>query len=392
LIRDSGGRIGLIVLDGLGGLPHPGYQKTELEAARTPNLDRLALTSSLGRVRLLPEGMTPGSGPGHMSLFGYDPLTIDFGRGLFEALGSGYPLNAGEVAARGNFCTIDGDGKVSDRRAGRPPDEECLRLCEQLQSQISIDGVQITLLPGKEHRFTLVLTGKGLGAGVNDNDPQVTGKAPLDLVGSDDASKRTAAIAREFLLRAGEVLSGGVASGILLRGFSSRPQLDGFPERFGVRGMALAIYPMYRGVARLVGMEAPDCGPDLAAQIEMAASDGGDSDFIFIHFKDTDTAGHSGDFDGKVAAIERFDAALPGLLDLGLDVIAITGDHSTPATMKEHSWHPVPLLVSSAHGIPVEGQSFDERGVLAGDLGTIPGPQLMPLLLAHAGRLDKYGA
>lgn len=350
------------------------------------------MTSSVGRVRLLPEGMTPGSGPGHLSLFGYDPLAIDFGRGLLEALGSGYPLAGGEVAARGNFCTIDGDGNVSDRRAGRPPDEECLRLCEQLQSQISIEGVQITLLPGKEHRFTLVLTGKGLGSGVNDNDPQVTGKAPLDLVGGDEASKRTAAIASEFLLRAGEVLSGGVASGILLRGFSTRPPLDGFPERFGIDGIALALYPMYRGVARLVGMEAPDCGPDLAAQIEMAATVGSESDFIFIHFKDPDTAGHEGDFDGKVAAIERFDAAMPGLLDLGLDVLAITGDHSTPATMKEHSWHPVPLLVSSAHTIPVSGASFDERGVLQGDLGTIAGWQLMPLLLAHAGRLDKYGA
>jgi len=392
LIRDGGGRIGLIVLDGLGGLPDPRRGQTELEAAKTANLDRLAAKSSLGRVRLLPVGLTPGSGPGHMSLFGYDPLEIDFGRGLLEALGSDYPLRAGEVAARGNFCTIDDDGNVSDRRAGRPPDEECLRLCEQLQSQISIDGVRITLLPGKEHRFTLVLSGEGLGASVNDNDPQVTGKAPLPLIGSDEASMQTAMIASEFLTRAEEVLSGGVASGILLRGFSTRPQLAGFPERYGLKGLALAIYPMYRGVARLVGMEALDCGPDLDAQIAMAKSHGSDSDFIFIHFKDTDTAGHSGDFDGKVAAIESFDRALPGILDLGLDAIAITGDHSTPTTLMEHSWHPVPLLLNSRYTIPVSGATFDERGVLAGDIGTIAGHQLLPLLLAHAGRLDKYGA
>jgi 2,3-bisphosphoglycerate-independent phosphoglycerate mutase len=394
LVRDRGGSIGLFVLDGLGGLPHPDGGKTELEAANTPQLDALAKISSLGRVQLLPPGITPGSGPGHMSLFGHDPMQLEFGRGLLEALGSDYPLATGEIAARGNFCSIDEKGLVSDRRAGRPSDEECHRICELLMEQISLDGVQVRLLAGKQHRFTWVITGDALGAAVNDNDPQVTGREPLPLKGRGASSERTASLATEWIRRAREVLaSEQVANGVLLRGFSSRPDVPTFEQLYNLRSGAIAIYPMYRGVAKLVGMDSLDAGNDLKEQAESlsrAVSDG--YDFLFVHHKDTDTAGHSGDFDAKVAAIETFDAALPSFLEAGLDVVAITGDHSTPTSMAQHSWHPVPLLVHSRRVLPVEGVPFTERGCIYGDIGTIRGQELMPLLLAHADRLDKFGA
>ena len=394
LVRSEGGRIGLFVLDGLGGLPHPDHGTTELEAAQTPHLDELAANSSLGRIQLLPPGLTPGSGPGHLSLFGHDPMQLEFGRGLLEALGSGYPLAPGEIAARGNFCTLDDAGLVTDRRAGRPADAECQRLCQMLSEQVTVDGAQVQLLPGKEHRFTWVLTGDGLGAGVNDNDPQVTGRAPVAFTGRDDASERTATLASQWLQQATGVLKDeSVANSALLRGFSTRPEVATFEQLYRLKSGAIAIYPMYRGVAQLVGMESLDAGNSLADQAAAvtAAVDNG-FDFIFVHHKDTDTAGHSGDFDAKVAAIEAFDAVLPSFLAAGLDVIAITGDHATPTSMKEHSWHPVPLLVHSERVLPVAGVPFHDRGCLYGDIGTIRGPELMPLLLAHADRLDKYGA
>ena len=394
LVRSEGGRIGLFVLDGLGGLPHPDHGTTELEAAQTPHLDELAANSSLGRIQLLPPGLTPGSGPGHLSLFGHDPMQLEFGRGLLEALGSGYPLAPGEIAARGNFCTLDDAGLVTDRRAGRPADAECQRLCQMLSGQVTVDGAQVQLLPGKEHRFTWVLTGDGLGAGVNDNDPQVTGRAPVAFAGRDDASERTATLASQWLQQATGVLKDeSVANSALLRGFSTRPEVATFEQLYRLKSGAIAIYPMYRGVAQLVGMESLDAGNSLADQAAAvtAAVDNG-FDFIFVHHKDTDTAGHSGDFDAKVAAIEAFDAVLPSFLAAGLDVIAITGDHATPTSMKEHSWHPVPLLVHSERVLPVAGVPFHDRGCLYGDIGTIRGPELMPLLLAHADRLDKYGA
>ena len=394
LVRSEGGRIGLFVLDGLGGLPHPDHGTTELEAAQTPHLDELAAKSSLGRIQLLPPGLTPGSGPGHLSLFGHDPMQLEFGRGLLEALGSGYPLAPGEIAARGNFCTLDDAGLVTDRRAGRPADAECQRLCQMLSEQVTVDGAQVQLLPGKEHRFTWVLTGDGLGAGVNDNDPQVTGRAPVAFTGRDDASERTATLASQWLQQATGVLKDeSVANSALLRGFSTRPEVATFEQLYRLKSGAIAIYPMYRGVAQLVGMESLDAGNSLADQAAAvtAAVDNG-FDFIFVHHKDTDTAGHSGDFDAKVAAIEAFDAVLPSFLAAGLDVIAITGDHATPTSMKEHSWHPVPLLVHSERVLPVAGVPFHDRGCLYGDIGTIRGPELMPLLLAHADRLDKYGA
>jgi len=393
IIRGEGGKIALLVIDGLGGLPHRERGLTELEEAHLPNLDDLARRSSLGRVRLLPAGLTPGSGPGHLSLFGYDPLELEFGRGLLEALGSDYPLRVGEVAARGNFCTLDASGVVVDRRAGRPSTEECRRLVGALEKGVSLAGAKLTLLPGKEHRFTAVLGPSGLGARVNDNDPQVEGKRPIEFRGEDAASERTAALANDLFAQARKVLAAERgANGVLLRGFSTRPEVETYDERYRLRAAALAIYPMYRGVARLAGMTVEDAGKDLADQIRRAKELAERYDFIFIHTKAADTAGHSGDFAAKIAALEEIDAHIPALEAIGFDALAITGDHSTPCVHREHSWHPVPLLIRSERSIPVEGTTFDERGVLRGDLGTIRGPELLPLLLAHAGRLDKFGA
>ena len=394
LFRPVGERIGLFVLDGLGGLPHPEQGQTELEAAHTPNMDALAGRSSLGRVQLLPPGMTPGSGPGHLSLFGIDPLELEFGRGLLEALGSDYALEAGQIAARGNFCTVDGEGLVQDRRAGRPSDEECRRLCAKVTEQVSIDGVSVELIPGKQHRFTWIITAGDLGAQVNDNDPQVTGKSALPFRGQNATSETTAAIATEWLGKAQQCLADeAIANSALLRGFSTRPHVPGFAEKYHLHAAALAVYPMYRGVARLGGMQPRDAGRGLDEQVgAVKAAIAEDFDFIFVHHKDPDTAGHSGDFAAKVAAIEAFDQTIPGFLESGLDVIAITGDHSTPTIMEEHSWHPVPLLVHSKRALPQPEATFGERACMQGDVGTIRGPELMPLLLAHANRLDKYGA
>ncbi|MCA8960231.1 MAG: 2,3-bisphosphoglycerate-independent phosphoglycerate mutase [Planctomycetes bacterium] len=394
LIRPSGGKIVLLVIDGLGGLPDPEKGSTELEAASLPNLDGWARESSVGRVSLLPPGLTPGSGPGHLALFGYDPMTIDFGRGVLEALGSNHPLATDEVAARGNFCSMDARGIVTDRRAGRPTDEENRRLCQQLTEQVSLGSdASFLLLPGKQHRFTLVLKGEGLGHAVNDNDPQVEGKASLPFVGRDEASRRTAGLATQFLEAVRDALADHEsANGVLLRGFSSRPDLETFGERYGLRAAAIAIYPMYGGVARLVGMEVQPPGRSLSDQIGVARERWEDFDFFFIHTKQPDQAGHSGDFDAKVAALEEIDRAIPELRGLGADVSIVTGDHSTPTVHLEHSWHAVPTLIHSNRTLPIPDMTFDERAVLRGDLGTFPAQALMTLALAHAGRLDKFGA
>lgn len=392
LLRSDGGKIVLLVMDGLGGLPHPQHGQTEMEVAALPNLDALAGRSSTGRVQILDRYLTPGSGPGHLSLFGYDPQQIDFGRGLLEALGSDYPLAAGEVAARGNFCTIDEAGLVQDRRAGRPPDAECQRLCAKLADAVRVDGVEFVLLPGKQHRFTLVVRGAGLGHHVNDNDPQVEGKAPHAFSGRDASSQRTAEVIGAFFEQARECLRDEPqGSGVLLRGFSSMPDIEGYAERYGLRSAVIAIYPMYRGVARLVGMDVLDPGTSLDEQIAVAQREWDNYDFFFLHTKDPDTAGHSGDFDAKVAALEEIDRSIPKLEALGASVLMITGDHSTPTVHLEHSWHPVPTILHSQRCIPVD-VPFTERGTMQGDLSTLPAQDLMGLALAHAGRLDKFGA
>ncbi|MDT8342180.1 MAG: 2,3-bisphosphoglycerate-independent phosphoglycerate mutase [Longimicrobiales bacterium] len=390
---DGGGTIVLVVLDGLGGLPHPETGLTELETARTPNLDALALGASLGLLVPVGPGITPGSGPGHLSLFGYDPTEYVIGRGALSALGVGMELREGDVAARLNLATFDAQGRVADRRAGRPSDAEGRRVAEKVQVALDLpDDVALTLVHEKEHRVVLHLRGPGLGADLTDTDPLVEGVPDLPCRATDPGSARTAELVGRFLARARAVLADEPAlNGFLARGFARFQGIPTMEARFGLRGVAVAKYPMYRGVARMVGMSVEGVPDSTEATVEVLERVWGAHDLYFVHFKDPDTRGHDGDFAGKVAAIEAVDALLPRITALAPDVLIVTGDHSTPTQLKEHSWHPVPTLVASAAARP-SADSFGEASCRGGDLGVFHGTHLIPHALAHAGRLVKFGA
>ncbi len=398
LALDHTSKIVLLVLDGLGDLPNPAHGgRTPLEAARTPHLDALARESALGRLTPVASGVTPGSGPAHLALFGYDPLTHAVGRGVLEALGAGIDLEPGDVAARANFCTIDAAGVVTDRRAGRIPTGTCARLVEGLQHDAgTFEDVKLMLQPGKGHRFVAVLRGPGLGGAVSDADPHKEGKPvpvsrPLQ---ADGTHEKTARIVNAFVARAAQLLKeASPANAVLLRGLSERPRFAGYRERFKLRAAAIAAYPMYRGVASLAGMSLHvPAGEGAADAFAVAEREWAAHDYVFIHVKGTDMAGEDGDFDAKVAVIESVDAALPRLLALRADVLCITGDHSTPVPMKGHSWHPVPALVRSAVCFADGSPRFHEKACRAGSLGDLASKDLIAVLLANAGRLDKYGA
>lgn len=393
--RPDGRKIILLVCDGLGGLPHPETGLTELETASTPNMDRIATRSSMGRIQIVDPGVTPGSGPAHLSLFGYHPYAIDFGRGALEALGSEFDLQSGDLAARANYATIDDNGLVQDRRAGRPPDEENRRLCAKLTEGFKwgLEGVQVHILPGKEHRFTVVFRGEGLDPALNDNDPQREGRPLVEIVAQNSRAQWSADLVADFLVKAREILRDEpAANGILLRGFSGLPEVMPFEERYGVRAGAVAAYPMYRGVARMVGMNVLGTPPNFDGEVALLEENFTDYDFFFLHYKGTDTAGHSGEFDQKVKELETVDSFLPRLEALQPEVLIITGDHSTPCIHREHSWHPVPTCIRSPLSLYRADVRFDERHAMAGDLGVLPASDLMPLALAHASRLVKYGA
>ena len=390
---ESSGAIIMLVLDGLGGLPHPDTGRTELESARTPNLDALAGRSSLGMLMPVGHGITPGSGPGHLALFGYDPVESMIGRGVLSALGVGFRLEPGDVAARLNLASVDGEGLVADRRAGRPTDEDGRRVIDKVNSGLRPpDGVEVTLIHEKEHRAVLVLRGAGLGARLEDTDPQRTGLPPVSATARDPDSERAAEIVRDFLEQAREILSDEpVANAFLARGFAAYSPYPTFEERYGLRAVAVAKYPMYRGVASLVGMSVDGVPASNEETVSLLEGHFGGYDFYFVHFKDTDSCGHDGDFAGKVSAIEVVDGLLPRVTALEPNVLIVTGDHSTPALYREHSWHHVPLLIASDWARP-SSDEFGESACRGGDLGTLPGKDLLSLALAHTARLDKYGA
>ena len=396
LLHDNGSKIILFVWDGLGGIQAGPDHRTELQAARTPNADRLVAAGCCGLLEPVYPGVTPGSGPGHLGLFGYDPLEYQIGRGALEAVGVGFDFRQGDVAARLNFCTLDASGNITDRRAGRIPTDESQQVVAQLADAVrEVDGVEVLWSPVKEHRALLVLRGQGLGDALEDTDPQETGVPPLAVRTRDDSPEaaRTADVARKVLARAHEVLAGEKkANGVLARGFAERPTWPTMTERFGVRAAVVAGTPMYRGVARLVGMEALDASNDVAKDVASLAASWNDYDFFFIHYKHTDKAGEDGDFQAKVKYIEEADSALPALEKLRPDVLTVTADHSTPSAMKAHSWHPVPVLLSAATVRRDAVTEFNEVACLGGGLGQRPSTHLMPLALAHAGRLAKFGA
>ncbi len=392
LHRPNDSRIVLLVADGLGGLPLQPGGRTELETANTPNLDALAENGTLGlSIPVLP-GIAPGSGPGHLGLFGYDPLEYEIGRGVLEALGIDFDLGPDDVAIRGNFCTLDEQGNIVDRRAGRIPTEVGRRLCEKLDA-IELPGVQVFVRPVKEYRLVIVLRGEGLGGEVDDTDPQQTGVPPLPPRARDQASQRTAELLQQFLDEARQLLKDDAPANFLtLRGIAKRPPIPTFADVYGLRAAAIAVYPMYRGLARLVGMNVLDAGQSLAEQMECLQRAWNDYDFFFIHFKYTDSTGEDGDFDAKVKRIEELDAAVPRITDLKPTVLIVTGDHSTPSKLRSHSWHPVPVLLWADSCRVDACSSFGESECLRGGLGQFQAQYLMSLAMAHAGRLNKYGA
>ena len=389
--RTTPSKIIMLVVDGLGGAPHPETGRSELETASLPNLDALARRSACGLTTPVAPGVTPGSGPGHLALFGYDPVKYLTGRGVLEALGIGVRLGVDDVAARGNLCTVDADGLIVDRRAGRISTAESADLVRKLDA-IRVNGVEIAAYPVRDYRFVLTLSGPGLGADVSGTDPEAEGVAPLEAAALSADSSATAGAANEFVARAEEALSGrDCANMVTLRGFSKLPDLPDVGEAYGLTPAAIAAYPMYRGLASLAGMRVLTTGDGFDDEIDTLAGNWANHDYFFLHYKPADAAGEDGDFDAKVAALEALDARVPRILDLDPDVLVVAGDHSTPAVLGAHSWHPVPFLVGAAltRGDGIE--QFTERACAAGSIGRIPATHAMLLALAHAGKLRKYG-
>lgn len=392
LLQAAETKLILVVLDGLGGYADS-RNASELEEAMTPNLDRLAAEGVTGLLEPIGPGITPGSGPSHLALFGYDPREHQLGRGALSAAGLNFRLEPGDVAARGNLCTLDDRGRVADRRAGRPSDEEGRAAAQLLQEGVELGGVEVFFRHEREHRLLLVLRGEGLDPRVADTDPQQTGVPPARPVALDPAAKLTSELVEELSAQAVEVLAGQPrTNGLLLRGFDSHRELPSLGDRYGVRAAAAAVYPMYRGLARLLGMEVLGSPWSLEQQLDLLAESWGRFDYFFFHHKPSDSAGEDGDRAAKVAAIERLDGAITSVRELGPDVLVVTGDHATPSQMSAHSWHPVPVVLWSERCGRDEVERFGERWCLRGGLGVRPSLHLMPLMLANAGRLQKYGA
>lgn len=384
-------KIVLLVLDGLGGLPGPDG-KTELEAARTPHLDELAARSELGLSYPLAPGLTPGSGPAHLALFGYDALHHNIGRGALSALGVGLRLDRGDVAARINFCTVDEHGMITDRRAGRIPTEVNSRLCAKLRS-ISLPGVELEIVPESQYRAVVVFRGEGLSDKLSDTDPQHTGVPPLAVEPTEPSAAATAEVVALFVQRARELLRDEhPANMILLRGFATHPDVPSIESIRKLRCGAIAAYPMYRGLAKIVGMTVLGDPHTIDEEVGLLEARWGAFDFLYVHVKPTDSAGEDGDVELKKRVIEEADAAIPRVLSLEPDVLVVTGDHSTPTQLRSHSWHPLPLLLHSQWVRPEREAGFSERRAARGNLGVIRHQDVLNLAMAHALKLDKFGA
>jgi 2,3-bisphosphoglycerate-independent phosphoglycerate mutase len=394
LILSNEQKIIFLILDGLGDIPNPLFSfQTPLEAARKPNMDDLASkTGILGRIMPVDVGITPGSGPGHLSLFGYDPVKSEIGRGVLEVLGLDMDLKDGDLAARANFCTVK-DGIVVDRRAGRIATEETRRICAALQNAIpEVEGVKVILKPGESHRFAVIFRGSGLSDALTDADPHKDNKPFAYTRPKGESGSFAAKVINGFIKKALEAIKEEkTANGVLLRGFSMKPVIPAFPEKYRMNALAIASYPMYRGIAKVLGMETKAVPGDYADSVRILKENYHAYQFFFVHIKETDVAGEDGNFPAKVEAIEAVDRIIPDIYGLNPDVLVITGDHSTPCPMKGHSWHPVPLLLATRTG-ERDGMAFHEKNCTHGSIGTIYSTQLMSLALAHAMKLDKYGA
>jgi len=388
-------KIILLVMDGLGGLPREPGGPTELEFAQTPNLDKLAREGMIGLSIPIAHGITPGSGPGHLALLGYDPVKYLIGRGVLESVGIGLELTPDDVAARGNFCTVDENRVITDRRAGRIPTEKCAELVKMLKP-IKLPGVEVIVEPVQDYRFALILRGKGLADKLSETDPQKTGRKPLPVNALDPEAQHTADLANEWIAQAREILKNErPANMVTLRGWAQEPGLPKFEDIYKLRAAAIAVYPMYKGLASLAGMTLIQGLHHLDEQVEALRANWNSYDFFFFHFKYTDSRGEDGNFEGKAAEIEKVDAVIPRILELVPDVLIVTGDHSTPAVWKAHSWHPVPtLLAARAPGLTRRNDvtGFGETECLKGALGQFQATDLMPLALSYAKRMNKFGA
>jgi 2,3-bisphosphoglycerate-independent phosphoglycerate mutase len=392
LATPNDSKILLCVVDGLGGLPDPETRRTELETASINNLDRLAEDSVCGLTLPVAHGVTPGSGPGHLALFGYDPLKYEVGRGVLESLGIDFDLKSTDLAARGNFCSLDAEGKISDRRAGRISTEETIAICE-LMREVKLPGVEVIIEPVREHRWVLVLRGEGLDDHLTQTDPEREGVPPMPVRSTTPAAQATADLVNSFIAKVQEKLAGQPkANGVLLRGFAKHPSFPAMPQVTQMRAGAFAVYPMYRGLAKLVGMEVAPGGGTQQSQLDALRSRWSEFDFFFYHFKHADAAGEDGDFRAKVEALEEFDALVPQLRELGADVMIVAGDHSTPALMAAHSWHPVPFMLWTKQGVIDHVDQFNEPSCRNGALGIFPAKEVLSLAMANAGRLMKFGA
>jgi 2,3-bisphosphoglycerate-independent phosphoglycerate mutase len=386
-------KIVLLVMDGIGGLPHADTGMTELETARRPNLDRVAGEGICGLAYTVSPGITPGSAPGHLALFGYDPLSYNLGRGIVEALGLDIEVRAGDVVARGNFCTVDSTGHIADRRAGRIASDINQRLCSILNEKVRAEGFEVTFYSGKEHRFVVRFRGEGLSELISDTDPQHEGLEPLAAQALDASASGTATLVNAVIAQARGLLADKhPANMVLLRGFSQHPDYPSMRDVFRLTPACIATYPMYRGVSRVVGMDILPAGETLGEQMETLKRNWDSYDYFFVHYKKTDARGEDGDFDGKVKAVEELDGYMPSILSLNPDVLIVTGDHSTPATLAMHSWHPVPVLLKGKYCRRDDVVEFTERACLRGGLGQFHAAELMPLALANALKLNKYGA
>jgi 2,3-bisphosphoglycerate-independent phosphoglycerate mutase len=396
LTRKGDRKAVLLVMDGLGGLPREVGGPTELEAAATPNLDRLAKEGMLGLLHPVGIGLAPGSGPGHLGLFGYDPLTCTIGRGALEAVGIGLKLTEHDVAARGNFCTVDENGLITDRRAGRIPTEECARMVALIED-ITFPEVEVIVKPVRDYRFALILRAAGLSPELNETDPQRTGVRPLLAKPLNDSreAKMTAALVNQWVDQVrSRIKDESPANMVTLRGWAAEPGLPSMNDVFHLNAVALAVYPMYKGLASLVGMDLIHGLTNLDDQLKALAREWTSHDFFFVHYKYTDSRGEDGDFDAKVAEIEKVDQVIPAILQMKPDVLVVTGDHSTPAMLRSHSWHPVPVLFwapGTTRANP-DVSGFGETQCLKGALGQFPATALMKLITAHALRQTKYGA
>jgi len=394
LVIRNDSKIVFLIMDGLGGLPDPISGLTELETAHTPHLDDLAGRSVCGLLDPIGYGITPGSGPAHFSLFGYDPIANTVGRGLLSAAGVDFPMTDRDLFMRVNFATLDGDGRVTDRRAGRITTETNQRLCRKLKEQVRPpEGIELYFEPEKEHRALIVLRGDDLREEIEETDPQKTGIAPLEPAARIPVAERTAAVLKDLIAQARKVLSTEEkANMILLRGYARCRRFKSIGERFGLRALAIAGYPMYRGLARILGMTVHEGTNTLEEEMDALRENYGNFDFFFVHVKPTDSRGEDGNFREKVKVIEQVDALIPRVTTLQPDVLVVTGDHSTPSALASHSWHPVPVLLAAATCRPDRVEHFGERDCIGGGLGRMPMVGLMALALAHARRLEKFGA